>query len=287
MSCAAADRVSPSIPIVVVDASTTEATRDICQHFVRLNASSSPLLYRRAHQPGLTHQRNEAVGICRELGVHVVHFIDDDTEVLDGYFDAIEHRFQIDPAVVGVGGIILNQLTVNYVKLKSFFLLGSHKRGSVLRSGRNILGQYPGTLATDIVEWLNGCSMSFRMTAFDEAQFDSSLQGYSMGEDYDFSFRLSRHHRLVVEPTAECIHHLTPTMRGSARAQARQATEATHRWVHTHMTLGMSPIAFWWSALGDFLLKGCHGVLCRERESLQAAIGVLDGVTSIIFGRTS
>jgi GT2 family glycosyltransferase len=287
MSCAAADRASSSIPILVIDASTTNATRDICEHFLRQNTSSSTLLYRRASRPGLTHQRNEAIDICRELDAQVVHFIDDDTEVSAGYFDAIERRFRMEPLVMGVGGVILNQPIVNYVTLKSFFLLGSHRRGSVLKSGRNILGQYPGTLATDHVEWLNGCSMSFRISVFDEAAFDSGLQGYSMGEDYDFSYRVSRKHKLVVEPAATCIHHLTPTMRGSARTQARQATEATHRWVNAHRELGMSPAAFWWSTVGDFLLRVGHGVICVKRESLHAAVGVADGVTSIILGRTA
>jgi GT2 family glycosyltransferase len=287
MSCAAADRASPNIPILVVDASTTDATRDVCKRFVRQNAPSSTVSYRRANQPGLARQRNEAIGICRELGVQVVHFIDDDTEVSKGYFDAIEHRFRTDPAVMGVGGVILNQPTVKYVALKSFFLLGSHRRGSVLRSGRNILDQYPGTSATDRVEWLNGCSMSFRMTVFDEAMFDDGLKGYSMGEDYDFSFRVNCKHKLAVEPKATCVHHLTPTMRGSARTHARQVTEATHRWVHAHKDLGMSPLAFWWSAFGDFLLRVGHGVVCRDRKSLHAAIGVIDGVTAIILRRAS
>jgi len=242
-------------------------------------------MYRRASRPGLARQRNEAIGICRELGVQIVHFIDDDTEVSDGYFDAIERRCRTDPTAMGVGGIILNQQTVNYVTLKSFFLLWSHRRGSVLKSGRNILGQYPGTLATDPVEWLNGCSMSFRMSVFDEAMFDDDMQGYSLGEDYDFSFRVSRKHRLVVEPAATCIHHLTPTMRGSVRTHARQATEATHRWVIAHRELGMSPVAFWWSTLGDFLLRAGHGVVCAKRESLQEAIGVVDGVAGIVRGR--
>jgi hypothetical protein len=129
--------------------------------------------------------------------------------------------------------------------------------------------------------------MSFRMAVFDDATFDSDLQGYSMGEDYDFTFRVSRNHKLVVEPGARCIHHLTPTMRGSARVRARQATEATHRWVNTHRALGMSPTAFWWSAFGDFLLRVGHGVVCRDRESLQAAVGVVDGVTAILLGRAS
>ena len=239
----------------------------------------------RATQPGLARQRNEAVDICREAGAQIVHFIDDDTEVASGYFDAIERRFRADRAIMGVGGIIINQPPVNYVRLKRFFLLGSHIRGSVLRSGRNILGQYPGTSAAQPVEWLSGCSMSFRIAVFDEVAFDGALTAYSMGEDYDFSFRVSRKHRLAVEPSATCVHHVTSTMRGSARTHARQRTEATYRWVKEHRELGMSPTAFWWSTVGDFLLQLGYGTVRVERDALRGAVGVIDGVVSIIRSR--
>src|SRR6478672_1843240 len=101
--------------------------------------------------------------------------------------------------------------------------------------------------------------MSFRMAIFDEFAFDEELTGYSMGEDYDFTFRVSRKHQLAVEPAAECVHHFTPTMRGSPRTRARMRTEATHRWVSRHPDLGMSSVAFWWSALGDFVLNLGYG----------------------------
>ncbi len=281
MSCLAAHAASPSIPILVIDASTTEATRYVCEGIARRPESSLNLIYRRASQPGLTHQRNEAVGICRELGAKLVHFIDDDTEVLAGYFDAVERRFHQDPTVMGVGGIIINQPLVKYLTIKSFFLMGSRRPASVLRSGRPVLGQYPGARATARVEWLSGCSMSFRITAFDDQMFDSRLQGYSLGEDYDFGFRLSRKHRLAIEPMATCIHHLTPTARSSMRTHARQRTKATHDWVCEHSAFGLSRTAFWWSTFGDFLLHAVNGTLRANVVSLREAQGVIDGVIAI------
>jgi len=273
------------MPILVLDASTNNATHEVCTSLLHDSPHTLALIYRRASQPGLARQRNEAVGICRQLGVAVVHFIDDDTEVMAGYFGAIERRFRSEPTVMGLGGIILNQPRVHFVAVKSFFLLVSRCPGSVLRSGRNTSGQYPDTRATDPVDWLNGCSMSFRMSVFDEVMFDDDLQGYSMGEDYDFTFRVSRTHRLAVEPSAICVHHRTPTMRGSVRTLGRQRTEATHRWTRAHKHLDMSLAAFWWSTLGDLILHIGYGVLRMNRESLEDALGIIEGVKRIIFGR--
>jgi GT2 family glycosyltransferase len=219
---------------------------------------------------------------CRDLGAEVVHFIDDDTEVAAGYFNAIERRLREDPDVMGVGGVIVNQPPLKYVRIKSFFMLLSRRPGAVLRSGRPTLGQYPGARRASRVEWLSGCSMSFRMAAFDEVAFDGRLQGYSLGEDYDFGFRLSRKHRLAIEPAATCIHHLTPTARGTMRAHARQRTCLTHRRVREYRQLGLSPTAFWWSVFGDFLTHAVHGVLRADVESLQEARGVLDGVLAVV-----
>ncbi len=281
MSCLAAHAAAPGIRILVLDASTTEATRYVCEGLASEQHASSHLLYRRARQPGLARQRNEAIGLCRELGAEVVHFIDDDTEVAAGYFDAIERRFREEPDVMGVGGVIVNQPPLKYVTIKSFFMLLNRRPGSVSRSGRPTLGQYPGARTAHRVEWLSGCSMSFRIGAFDELAFDGRLQGYSLGEDYDFGFRLSRKHKLVIEPAATCIHHLTPTARGSMRAHGRQRTCLTHQRVGEHRGLGLSRTAFWWSVFGDFLTHAVHGVLRADAESLQEARGVLDGVVAI------
>jgi GT2 family glycosyltransferase len=282
MSCTAAHAASPTMPIFVVDASTTEATKQVCERLALRHGSPLTLIYYRARQSGLARQRNEAVALCRELDVDVVHFIDDDTEVLPGYFDAIERRFLKDPRIVGLGGIITNQPIIDCLAIRSFFLLRSRRRGSVLRSGRNMLGQYPGTRATDCVDWLNGCSMSYRLTVFNDVMFDGRLKGASLGEDYDFSFRLSRKQKLAVEPEARCIHHLTPTVRSSRRAAARQGTENTYRWVSENRELGMSRLAFWWATFGDIALHSASWIVRKKADPLQEVRGILEAMLAIV-----
>ncbi len=282
--CMTAHTASPNIPILVLDASTAGSTRHACESIACRYKSSLNLIYRRAQQPGLARQRNEAVGICRELGVEVLHFIDDDTEVSHEYFDAIERRFCQEPTVMGIGGVILNQPSANNFTIKRAFLLQSRRRGYVLRSGRNTVGQYPGARAADRVDWLSGCSMSYRIAVFDKAMFDDRLKGYSLGEDLDFGFRLSRGHLLVlvVEPSATCIHHLTPTARDSMRAIARQGTQSAQRWVSENRGLGLSRTAFWWATLGEILLHTARWILSDDTDALQQTLGILDGVVAII-----
>ncbi|HEY2767356.1 MAG TPA: glycosyltransferase [Solirubrobacteraceae bacterium] len=282
-ACTAANAAAPNTPILVVDASSTDATRRACAALADdPHGSRLKLTYHAASRPGLARQRNEAVEICRRMKAEVIHFIDDDTVVSSGYFEAIEERFHGDPHCFGVGGVIVNQPRVTFLGFKRLFLLGSRRRGSVLRSGRVMLGQYPGTSPTDPVEWLSGCSMSYRIGAFDEIAFDDRLEGASIGEDYDFSFRLSRQHALVIEPAATCVHHLTPTARSSRRAHARTRTQLIHRRASEYRALGLSPSAFWWSTLGDFLLRGMHGMLRLDARSLHEALGVAEGAVAVL-----
>jgi len=285
MSCTAAHAASPDLPILVVDASADGATEDACERLKRRHGQALKLTHRYARQAGLARQRNEAIDICRGLGCRLIHFIDDDTEVASGYFTAIESRFRRDPSVMGVGGVIVNQPRVTFLTLKRVFMLASRRRSSVLRSGRNMLGQYPGTSASDRVEWLNGCSMSYRSSAFSELRFDGRLEGASLGEDYDFSFRLSRRHKLAVEPSAECVHHLAPSSRYSRREHARQRTQIIHRRVCEWRHLGLSRAAFWWSVFGDLMLRGGYGVVRADGESLEEALGVAAGVAGIVHHR--
>ncbi len=281
MSCTAAHAAAPDLPILVVDASTNDGTQEVCERLVAQHGPRLRLTHHRASRPGLARQRNDAVALGRDLSVEVVHFIDDDTEVAPGYFDAIERRFREDLTVAGVGGIITNQPVIDWLPIRSFFLLRSRRYGSVLRSGRNMLGQYPGMRATDPVEWLNGCSMSYRMNVFDTLAFDDRLEGPSLGEDYDFSFRLSRSRRLAVEPAARCIHHVTPAVRSSRRATAREGTENTYRWVTENTALGASRPAFWWATLGDLLLHTAGWLTYGRADAPQEILGIFDAVLTI------
>ncbi len=281
LACETAHRAAPDLPIVVIDASSTSAAQEACDR-LQADLPSATIFYHRATVAGLTRQRNQAATICSRMEAKYVHFIDDDTTVMPGYFDAIEDRFRRDPVVMGLGGIIVDQPVVRLKAVKIVFLLASRRPGVVLRSGRHTLGQYPGTRADAHVDWLSGCSMSFRVEVFAKFRFDESLSGYSMGEDADFSFRVSRQHRLAVEPGATCMHSMTPTDRGSTRVRRREATVNSYRRVLRYRSFGLSRAAYWWATFGDIIIRCSRGIVARDRGSLGEVRGTLDGIRAII-----
>jgi GT2 family glycosyltransferase len=103
-----------------------------------------------------------------------------------------------------------------------------------------------------------------------------------MGEDADFSFRVSRVHRLAVEPNATCVHTVTPTTRDSSRARTREGTENTYRRVIRYRALGLSAPAFWWATAGDVVIRGTYALVTRDRAALNEVAGILEGIRSIV-----
>ena len=59
-------------------------------------------------QRGLTKQRNYGIARVQESS-EIVFFLDDDTLLEPNYFEEIIDAFQSDSAVVGVGGIAINE----------------------------------------------------------------------------------------------------------------------------------------------------------------------------------
>ncbi len=286
----AASRDTGEFTLIVVDASADSETEKVVERFQELRPAVD-VHYVRADVPGLAKQRNQAAAVCQSLGVKIMHYIDDDTEVLPGYFRSIEARFANDPDLAGVGGIIENSPKVPIRVLKLVFLLcGPY--GSVLRSGRATSAQYPGAqyaksdLQARSPKWLHGCAMSYRTDIVLRYRFDDRLKGYSNGEDIDFGFRVSRNHRLAAEPSARCLHRVS---QGGLSREAFAYSQAVviYSWVREHRSDGMSLVAFWWSVLGDLLLHAVDGVVVPRRGGLQYAKGMLRGMATIAMGRAT
>ncbi len=273
-ACEAACR-DGALTLIVVDASTNNETERVLDRLREIRPHIA-LHYVRAREPGTAKQRNQAAEVCQTLGIDVVHYIDDDTEVLPGYFRVIEARFASEPELAGVGGVIEYHPGERAKKLKRIFFLWGPHEGSVLRSGRAMTGQYPGMSRNGFApDYLYGCSMSYRTEMVLNYRFDDRLEGYSFNEDVDLGFRISRHHRLIVDPSARCIHHGAPNgLKFEKFVYLRLVL--TYCWVREHRSEGMSLLAFWWSVLGDLLLH------LRDR---QEAKGIIRGILTTAMGR--
>lgn len=286
-ACDAVARDRPNATVVVLDASTDDATRERCAEIARIHPELT-MHHVKAARVGTARQRNEAASYCDALGIEIVHYIDDDIEILPGYLEAIEQRFSADPSLAGVGGYITNMPPETHPRLNSFFLLSGGTPHMVRKSGRVVVVQdESGAKRSPIptsVDWLQGGSMSYRIGTLRAFSFDDRLSGYSHGDDRDFSFRVSRQMRLVVERRARCIHHGETANPANARKYAYNRTVLEYAWVREQHDHGLSRAAYLWSALGEFVMyfgAAIGGIRTRTSDPMGYAIGVLKGLKDI------
>ncbi len=262
--------------ILIIDASNNDETLKLSEEFSVI----LPLLYLKSNI-GLARQRT--FGVERLLAdTEIVHFIDDDVILDPHYFAAIERIFYIDGdgVIGGAGGFITNNLEVKPTIAGKVFLLESSRKGVILSSFRNTM---VFTAQNDVsVEWLGGCSMSYRREVVQQFQFDSNLQGYSLGEDVDFSYRVSRKYKIIMTPTATLIHTKSPAERQSGKDWNR--SEIVHRYYYVKKNLKKKKylFAFWWSVVGWIIINSWRTIVKFSRWYFKNTLGILLGVFDII-----
>jgi GT2 family glycosyltransferase len=185
--------------------------------------SGSNVTYLRA-EIGLTLQRNALIQNLPK-NCEILHFIDDDSVVEPNYFAEIEATFQNNPAAVAVGGRILNLPKHTWTLAQRIFLVASKRQGVVLISGVNIMN-FSGSEVRE-VDWLSGCSMSFRASIFSSINFDLNRAGNGIGEDVDFCLRAKSLGKVLWTPHA-CQQHLQSPVNRLKKRELRQSVLA-HR----------------------------------------------------------
>jgi GT2 family glycosyltransferase len=267
---------SASVDVLIVDSSDNDTTR-----VAVAGCNDRRVRYARC-APGLTRQRMAGVSmLARE--VEMVHFVDDDVVLETGYVGAIEAIFDTDPLVLGVGGRITNLPDHTPRLLWRLFLLDSVRGGAILRSGVNVLPF--GVPDRGRVEWLSGCSMSFRRSVFAELSFDLGMEDDSLGEDVDFTTRVARRGHLCIADRARLAHLSSIVNRENKHRRARREIVARHRRVCGNNRGGAVLAAFWWAVAGDILLNGTNGALRLRRDSLRRSWAVIRAVGDIARAR--
>lgn len=279
-TCLESVRAQTHVPdrVVVVDASTDDATRAVVEELATAWPIGS-LAYDRAER-GIIRQRARGVELTDE---DVVHFVDDDTVLEAAYFAAIIDAFAGDTegSVGGVGGFVTNQPPHRYRSVDTWLGLDSPLEGMVLPSGRNTR-IYTEPRSTVDVEWLSGCSMSFRREVFATEGFDDTAP--RTGEDVQFSYRVRQHWRLVVTPRARIAHYESPRERMARELLVR--SELVSRYARVRAGTGrLSRRAFWVSALGQFLWYGAKGLVTLSRDRLVIAKQTAAGMVAIVRNR--
>ncbi len=89
-----------------------------------------------------------------------------------------------------------------------FEILGRNRLSEQLQAG-------PPPAGTTPVKFMQGFKMTFRRAVIERVQFDETLDGYALYEDFNVSFDVLRTHLLVEAPGALTYHHRAPGGRAS------------------------------------------------------------------------
>ena len=173
---------------------------------------------------GITSCRNVALEQLRKRNVFcdLVHFLDDDVTIERDYFENIESFFISNPKCVAGGprikGLYTGELQSRDISSKFISSLGifpSGNFGKITSSGRNFWIPDEVNQLPIRVEWIPGCSMIFRASAIVNEKFNENIElgplgNYALGEDVDFSFRISKKGKMSSIPSTCITHHYEP-----------------------------------------------------------------------------
>lgn len=257
------------LEVLVVDASA-QAPEAVVEDFRRAVAGGCRVELIRA-QPGLPRQRN--IGIRAARG-DVVVFFDDDVILEPDYLWELARVYERDTAhaIGGVGGAQVPDPTPRETAARRtwarMFLLAGYGSGRLKRSGHAEYAFCPDTERE--VDFLSGCNMSFRRAVFDDQLFDERLSGYAIGEDLQFSYRVSRRWKLVLTPRARLEHRHTGG--GRPRPGRLEEMRVVNRFLFVRDVVrlgGAGWVPYAWSELGTLLQTLRHPGNGRLRGRLR------------------
>ena len=202
--------------ILIIDQSTSDATKDLVLRYQKENAAiGARLKYFYQEKKSLVQARNRGID---EAKGDIWSFLDDDIVLFEDYYQKIVDAFEKDPKLAGISGNAkvkeawygwrwtLRQF------LHHIFLL-NHYDGKMTWSG---FGHpiYEREIEKAMrVELLPGCNMSYRSSLAQGERFDEYFKGYSYREDAEYSYRISRKGHVLMVPDARLWHNYSTSSR--------------------------------------------------------------------------
>jgi GT2 family glycosyltransferase len=207
----------PDGEIIVVDGDPARSAEAVVQ--AARDGRETPTIHYMQSPPGLPTQRNRGIDAAQG---EVVVFTDDDCILRPGLFTALLGAF-VDPAVVGATGRVVEpsggRIGSDGESRLRWLVVGGGRQGTMTSFGfrRPIVDVDE---ARD-VQYMPGALMSARRDVAADVRFDERLSGYALGEDDDFSYRLSRRGRIRYLPQAVVDHLALGTRTMDRRVQDR------------------------------------------------------------------
>jgi glycosyltransferase involved in cell wall biosynthesis len=250
-------------------------------------------LYIKKEKPGLAESRNVGAKVAQG---NIIFYFDDDVILSSEYIEEVLKVYEEDKekSFGGVEGVKSNitPLSASQHFRKIFhmiFLTIGLKEGKDLPSGFVTDFGTKGVPLEKVqqVDFFHGYAMSFRKEIFQEFSFDEKkYQRYGLGEDQDFSYRVSKKYKLVVTPRARLLHLESEKMRPDQERIGRNLI--IHRFIffRDQVKKGWwSWILFWYALMGFVFLRVVLSSLSLDKGYLCRAKGILKGIKVILLGK--
>ena len=273
----------PASPVIVVEAGGDDSLLDAMREFWPAGGKTGQT-YVRVEPGGLTRQRNVAVD---HLACDVVLFVDDDSTLERDCLERLAgpYREDVDRRLGGVQAAIIEHENrpAGSALFRKLFLLTQDAPGRpavLLSSGWPRYCSVPaGRMAAEVIR---GTAASYRREVFEAERFDESFPGYALAEDCEFSYRVSRRWRLLVEPAARTCHSPSTASRPDARMFHRMSVVHSWQLFRRYRRRATNWPAYLWSRVGSGLLALRHAA---QIGSLDPFRGAMDGYRTILRGR--
>jgi glycosyltransferase involved in cell wall biosynthesis len=249
-------------------------------------------IYHKKDVPGLTESRN--IGINLASG-DIIFFFDDDVVPFPNYIEEILKGYQLCTGcrVGGVGGVIANHRPLRLKDhlrrvFEIFFLISGFNEGKVLPSGFCVnFGdtEFP-IKRIKKVDFLSGGVSSFRKEIFQEFLFDTeNYLNYGFGEDKDFSCKVSKKYKLIINPKAKVLHLESPKMRIDKLKEGRMFIIDRYIFFKRHVKKGWWSWIFFYYALSGYILARLTAlILFPSKNKLTRLKGIFSALKDILKG---
>jgi len=249
-------------------------------------------IYFKKNIPGLAASRNLGVGLSHG---DIIFFLDDDVVLTPNYIEEILKVYHIDAnhSVGGVGGVIINHKPLkirDHIRrlFEIFFLISGLSEGKVLPSGfcANFGSTGRKIRKNSQVDFLSGGVSSFRKEIFGEFRFDNERYlNYGMGEDKDFSYRVSKRYKLIVSPMAKLWHFESQQMRINSLREGKMFILDRYSFFSRYVKKGWwSKVLFSYALLGYILARIFAFIIYPNKMKAQRLIGIFSALKDILKG---
>ncbi|HJX30340.1 MAG TPA: glycosyltransferase family 2 protein [Thermodesulfobacteriota bacterium] len=250
-------------------------------------------LYIRKEKPGLAESRNVGAKVAQG---DIIFYFDDDVILSSEYIEEVLKVYEEDQEkwFAGVAGVMSNVALLSAFQhfrkiFHIIFLTVGLKEGKVLPSGFVTDFGTQGVPLEKVqeVDFFHGYAMSFRKEIFQEFSFDEKkYQRYGLGEDQDFSYRVSKKYKLIATPRARVWHLESEKMRPDQERIGRNLM--IHRFIFFRDQVKKGWwgwVLFWYALIGFVLLRVVLIPLSLDKEKLHRAKGILKGIKDILLGK--